>query len=36
MMFPEPAHDWCFYYQKASLAAQDNNWQQVAGAGKRG
>ena len=29
MMFPEPAHTWCFYYQKTSLAEQEGNWQQV-------
>jgi len=22
----EPAHDWCYYYQKADLARQQNNW----------
>lgn len=25
----EPAHDWCYYYQKASLARQTGNWQEV-------
>lgn len=25
----EPAHDWCFYYQKASLARQIQNWEEV-------
>jgi hypothetical protein len=25
----EPAHDWCFYYQKASLARQIGNWNEV-------
>jgi hypothetical protein len=25
----EPAHDWCYYYQKASLARQQGNWQEV-------
>lgn len=26
---PEPAHDWCYYYQKASLARQLGDWQEV-------
>ena len=26
----EPIHDWCYYYQKASLARQQGNWQEVA------
>jgi hypothetical protein len=26
---PEPAHLWCFYYQKAELALQNDNWQQI-------
>jgi hypothetical protein len=26
---PEPAHTWCYYYQKASLAKQFGDWQQV-------
>jgi hypothetical protein len=26
---PEPAHDWCYYYQKASLARQTGNWQEI-------
>jgi hypothetical protein len=25
----EPAHDWCYYYQKASLARQQGNWDEV-------
>jgi hypothetical protein len=25
----EPAHDWCYYYQKASLARQSGNWEEV-------
>lgn len=25
----EPAHDWCFYYQKVSLAVQAGDWQQA-------
>jgi hypothetical protein len=26
---PEPPHDWCYYYQKASLARQLGNWKEV-------
>jgi len=26
----EPAHGWCYYYQKASLARQQEDWQEVA------
>lgn len=26
----EPEHGWCYYFQKASLAAQKGNWQEVA------
>ena len=26
---PEPAHTWCYYYEKASLAAQTGDWEQV-------
>ena len=26
----EPAHDWCYYYQKAALARQQGDWQKVA------
>lgn len=25
----EPAHNWCYYYQKADLARQNGRWQQV-------
>lgn len=25
----EPAHDWCYYYQKATLARQRGNWDEV-------
>jgi len=25
----EPEHDWCYYYQKASLARQAGDWQEV-------
>jgi len=25
----EPAHDWCFYYQKASLARQMGDWDEI-------
>jgi len=26
---PEPAYDWCYYYQKASLARQGQDWETV-------
>ena len=25
----EPAHDWCYYFEKADLARQQGNWQSV-------
>jgi hypothetical protein len=25
----EPAHDWCYYYQKASLARQTGDWAEI-------
>jgi hypothetical protein len=25
----EPAHDWCYYYQKAALARQNGDWQEI-------
>lgn len=28
---PEPRHAWCYYFEKASLAAQKGAWQDVAG-----
>ena len=27
---PEPAHGWCYYFQKADLARQLGNWDEVA------
>jgi hypothetical protein len=27
---PEPAHDWCYYYQKAQYARQMGDWQAIA------
>ena len=27
---PEPAHDWCYYYQKIDLARQKLDWQAAA------
>ncbi len=27
--FPEPAHGWCYYFQKAGLARQLGDWQEV-------
>ncbi|HET9913247.1 MAG TPA: hypothetical protein VFQ13_15230 [Anaerolineales bacterium] len=26
---PEPVHDWCYYYQKASLARQIGDWEEI-------
>jgi len=26
---PEPQHDWCYFYQKAELASQLHNWEEV-------
>ena len=26
----EPAHEWCYYYQKADLARQNGNWKEIA------
>jgi len=28
--FPKPEHDWCYYYEKADLAKQQGNWEEVA------
>jgi hypothetical protein len=30
---PEPAHEWCWYYQQASLARQTGDWETVAALG---
>jgi hypothetical protein len=30
---PEPAHGWCYYFEKADLARQESDWQQVAALG---
>jgi len=30
---PEPVHDWCYYYEKADLAAQFEEWDAVADLG---
>jgi hypothetical protein len=30
---PEPAHQWCFYFEKAELALQTGDWQKVADLG---
>jgi hypothetical protein len=27
---PEPKHEWCYYFEKADLAGQQGDWQQVA------
>ncbi|MDK1119082.1 MAG: hypothetical protein QGM50_09885 [Anaerolineae bacterium] len=31
---PEPIHDWCYYYQKTSLARQKGDWKTVSMLGK--
>jgi hypothetical protein len=31
----EPTHQWCYYYEKADLARQEENWAQVAEIGDR-
>jgi len=31
---PEPAHGWCYYFEKADLARQEGDWQQVVALGK--
>lgn len=28
--YPEPAHGWCYYFEKADLARQLRNWNEVA------
>ena len=28
---PEPAHDWCYYYESAALARQRGNWNSIPG-----
>jgi len=30
---PEPAHSWCYYFEKAELARQVGNWEEVANLG---
>jgi hypothetical protein len=30
---PEPEHTWCYYFEKADLARQQENWEQVADLG---
>jgi hypothetical protein len=30
---PEPPHDWCYYYEKADLARQRGDWEEVLGLG---
>ena len=29
-LYPEPPHNWCFYFEKADLARQTGDWKQVA------
>lgn len=31
---PEPAHAWCYYYQKADLARQQGRWEEAAALGE--
>ena len=28
-MYPEPAHGWCYYLQKAELARQEEDWEEI-------
>jgi hypothetical protein len=28
---PEPAHTWCYYFQKADLARQEGDWERIVG-----
>jgi hypothetical protein len=30
---PEPEHDWCYYFEKADLAYQQGDWQQIVNLG---
>ena len=32
---PEPDHTWCYYYEKAELSRQDQNWEQIATIGNQ-
>ncbi|MGB8982439.1 MAG: hypothetical protein WCC12_11230 [Anaerolineales bacterium] len=32
---PEPAHEWCYYYEKASLARQHDDWDEVLALGNQ-
>ncbi|HEY5982631.1 MAG TPA: hypothetical protein VIU38_04100 [Anaerolineales bacterium] len=32
---PEPPHGWCYYFERASLAAQRGTWHEVAGLGDK-
>jgi hypothetical protein len=32
---PEPKHDWCYYYQTASLARQQGDWEKIGLLGKQ-
>jgi len=29
LMYPEPAHGWCYYLQKAELARQEEDWEEI-------
>ena len=32
---PEPAHEWCYYFQTADLARQQGDWERVAAIGDK-
>lgn len=32
---PEPEHDWCYYFEKAELARQTNDWQGIVSLGEQ-
>jgi len=32
---PEPPHEWCFYFEKADLARQQGDWDEIAELGSR-
>jgi hypothetical protein len=32
---PEPEHDWCYYYERADLARQQEDWEEVVRLGKQ-
>lgn len=34
LYYPQPPHDWCYYFEKADLARQQGDWQMVAALGE--